>query len=114
MSAILSVAVAVLHLGFMVLESILWTKPMGRKVFRLSEEKAALTKDLASNQGVYNAVLALCILWSLYSGNDGALTMLLWFVVVVGIYGAATVSPAILVVQSLPAALALGAKQLGY
>ncbi len=114
MSAILSIVVAVLHLGFMVLESILWTKPVGRKVFRLSEEKAALTEDLASNQGVYNAVLAMCILWSLYSGNDGALTMLLLFVVVVGIYGAATVSPAILVVQSLPAALALGAKQLGY
>lgn len=109
----LSSLVALLHVGFMVLESILWTTPTGRKVFRLSEEKAALTKDLASNQGIYNLVLAGCIVWALAVGNVGALTMLLVFVALVGLYGAATVSPAIAVVQALPAALALGAQQLG-
>lgn len=114
MSAILSVLVAVLHLGFMVLESVLWATPTGRKVFRLSEEHAEITKTLASNQGIYNAMLAVCILWALYAGNDGALTMLLAFVVVVGIYGAATVSPAILVLQAAPALLALIAQQLGH
>jgi len=112
-TTVLAAIVAALHVGFMVLESILWTTPRGRKIFRLSEEKAALTKDLASNQGVYNLVLALCIVWALLVGNAGALTMLLVFVVVVGIYGAATVSPAILVVQTLPAAAALVAQQLG-
>ncbi len=114
MSILLSLVVALLHLGFMVLESILWATPTGRKVFRMSKEHAEITKTLASNQGIYNAMLAMCILWALYTANDGALSMLLAFVVIVGLYGAATVSPTILVVQALPAAAALIAKQTGY
>ena len=109
----LSALVAVLHVGFMVLESILWAKPTGRKIFALSKEKAELTKDLASNQGVYNLMLALCIGLALMVGNAGALTMLLVFVVIVGIYGAATVKPTIFFLQSLPALLALAAQQAG-
>jgi putative membrane protein len=113
MSSIVALVVAALHVGFMVLESILWTKPLGRKIFKLSEEKAQTTKDLASNQGIYNLMVAVGIAWAVGVGNAGALAFLLVFVVVVGIYGAVTVSPAIVVVQSLPAAIALGLQQLG-
>lgn len=114
MSTALAAIVAVLHVGFMILESVLWTKPSGRKVFGLSAEKAAMTKDLASNQGVYNLMLAIGIAWALAVGNVGALAFLLVFVVVVGIYGAVTVSPAIFVVQSLPALTAFGALLAGH
>ena len=105
----LTVLVAVLHIGFMVLESVLWTKPTGRKIFGLSRERAEMTKDLASNQGVYNGVLGAGLLWSLYAANPGAQAFLLVFVVVVGIYGAITVKPTIFFVQALPALLGLGA-----
>ena len=113
-ASVAAVIVAILHLGFMVLESILWTQPIGRKVFRLSQEKAAITRELASNQGVYNGMLAVGIVWALAVGNSGALAFLLVFVVIVGIYGALTVSPAIFVVQSLPALIALGLQRFGW
>ena len=108
-AASLTVLVAVLHVGFMVLESVLWTKPTGRKVFGLSRERAETTKDLASNQGVYNGMLGGCLIWALVAPNPGAQAMLLVFVVIVGIYGAITVKPTIFAVQALPAILGLGA-----
>jgi putative membrane protein len=37
-------AVALLHLWFLVLEMFLWDKPLGRRTFRMSPEKAAVTK----------------------------------------------------------------------
>jgi putative membrane protein len=100
--------VAALHAGFFVLEAVLWTKPTGRKVFAMSKEDAARTATLAANQGVYNLMLAVGIGWALAVGNVGALGFLLAFVVAVGLYGAYSVSRTILVVQALPAALALG------
>ncbi|MEZ4239306.1 MAG: DUF1304 domain-containing protein [Myxococcota bacterium] len=108
MLAQLAVAVvAVLHLGFFVLEAVLWTKPTGRRIFALSAEDAERTKVLASNQGVYNAMVAAGLLWGLAAGQGPTVAFLLVFVVVVGIYGAVTVKPTILAVQALPAALAL-------
>jgi len=50
--------VALLHVYFMVLEMFLWDRPYGRKTFAMSAEKAAMTKSLAMNQGLYNGFLA--------------------------------------------------------
>lgn len=109
----LSGLVALLHVGFMVLESVLWATPTGRKIFALSEQQAEDTKVLALNQGIYNLMVAVALVWALASANAGAVTILLVFVVVVGLAGAATVKPTIFVLQALPALLALGAQQLG-
>jgi len=50
---------AVLHVGFFLLESVLWTKPIGRKVFRTTEAEAETVKFMAFNQGFYNLFLAI-------------------------------------------------------
>lgn len=105
---ICTLVVAAAHLWFMVLETFLWTKPFGRKVFATSAEEAQTTKLLAANQGVYNGALAGVLVWAALSGNAPAVMALLGFVVVVGVYGGVTVSRGILVVQALPAAVALG------
>mmetsp|Transcript_9135 Transcript_9135/g.13252 ORF Transcript_9135/g.13252 Transcript_9135/m.13252 type:complete len:115 (-) Transcript_9135:838-1182(-) len=114
MSTAASLVVAGLHFGFFVLESILWTKPTGRKIFRNSEEKAKLTKVLAANQGVYNLGLCAGLAYAVASGNSGAVSLLLTYVVGVGLYGAATVSKTIFYVQVAPALIALALKQGGY
>jgi putative membrane protein len=57
--------VAVMHIGFLVLEMHFWTKPLGRKIFRLDEEKAKSSAALAANQGLYNGFLAAGLFWSL-------------------------------------------------
>lgn len=99
--------VAALHLYFMVLEMVLWTKPYGRRVFGLTAEKAAMTKTLALNQGLYNGFLAAGLIWGLLTGDLALKTFFLSCVIVAGGVGALTVSRRILWVQALPAVLAL-------
>ncbi len=106
---VLILLVAVLHLWFLVMEMVLWTKPLGRKTFRMSPEKAETTRVLAANQGLYNGFLAAGLLWSALLLKDWRVTaFFLGCVVVAGIFGAVTVSRPILWIQALPAALALG------
>jgi putative membrane protein len=108
---ILVALVAALHLYFLVLEMFLWTKPLGLKTFRNSPEKAAETAVLAANQGLYNGFLTAGLIWGLLESVPAfAFQIKMFFllcVIVAGIYGAATVSHRILLVQAAPAAIAL-------
>ncbi|WP_193609740.1 DUF1304 domain-containing protein [Nocardioides lijunqiniae] len=101
--------VAALHLLFLVLEMFLWTEPLGRKVFNNSVELAETTKVMAGNQGLYNGFLVAGLVWGLVSDQTDVKVFFLVCVVVAGVYGAATVSTRILLVQALPAALGLAA-----
>ncbi|WP_269822846.1 DUF1304 domain-containing protein [Rheinheimera faecalis] len=113
-SDFLILLVALLHLYFLVLEMFLWDKPKGMKAFGLTPQKAAETKVLAANQGLYNGFLAAGLLWGLYQGlvyqGDAGQDFKVFFllcVLVAGVYGAMTASKKILYIQALPAALAL-------
>lgn len=101
--------VALLHGWFLVLEMFLWTKPYGRRVFHLTEEKAQATKSLAANQGLYNGFLAAGLVWGLSLGEAGHAIRLFFLgcVIIAGIFGAITVGRKILYVQALPAAVAV-------
>jgi putative membrane protein len=102
--------VALLHLGFLVLEMFLWDKPYGRRAFGLSAEKAAMTKPLAMNQGLYNGFLAAGLVWGLLLGPAGYAIKVFFLVcvVVAGVFGAITASRKILWIQAVPACVALG------
>jgi len=103
--------VAALHVYFLVLEMFLWTKPLGLKTFHQTLEKASDSAVLAANQGLYNGFLAAGLAWGLVQGVPAfAFQIKIFFllcVIVAGIYGAVTVSRRILLVQALPAAIAL-------
>ena len=102
-------AIALMHVGFLVLEMFLWDKPTGRRVFGHSQEAAAKTKVLAANQGLYNGFLAAGLLWSLLA-ESRSVSIALFFlscVFVAGVYGAWSASRTILWVQARPAAVAL-------
>jgi putative membrane protein len=101
--------VAALHLYFLVLEMFLWTKPLGRRTFGNTPEFAEASKVLAANQGLYNGFLVAGLVWGLAADRTDVQVFFLGCVVVAGLYGAATVSVRILVVQAVPALLALGA-----
>ncbi len=107
--------VAALHVYFLVLEMFLWDKPPGLRAFGQSHERAAATKVLAANQGLYNGFLAAGLLWGLSLGADGHAIKVFFLtcVVVAGLFGAATASRKILFVQALPAAVGLGLLLLG-
>jgi putative membrane protein len=103
------VIVAVLHLGFLILEMFLWTRPFGMRTFRLSPEIAQGSAALAANQGLYNGFLAAGLLWGVW-GGDGAYPIKLFFlgcVIVAGIFGGFTAKHSILWLQAFPGLLAL-------
>jgi putative membrane protein len=103
--------IALEHVWFLVLEMFLWTKPIGLRTFRQSEENARASAPLAANQGLYNGFLAAGLVWGLLAPPAFAPSIKVFFlacVVVAGVFGAWTVSRRILLIQALPAALALG------
>ena len=101
--------VALSHLGFLVLEMFLWEQPAGLRVFRQSAERAAITRVLAANQGLYNGFLAAGLFWGLILGTEGNAikTFFLACVIIAGLFGAASVSRRIFCIQAAPAMLGL-------
>ena len=103
--------IALLHLYILWFEMFKWTS-RGPKVFKqFPKELFEPTKTMAANQGLYNGFLAAGLLWSLVISDPVwqfkvAMCFLL-FVLVAGIYGAATASKNILFVQAIPAALGI-------
>jgi putative membrane protein len=109
-AAILVAVVALLHIWFMLLEMVLWRKPLGLRTFSMTLEQAQSTAVLAANQGLYNGFLAAGLFAGLVIAEPAAFYFRLFFlacVVVAGVFGAITVSRRILVVQALPAIVAL-------
>lgn len=101
--------VALLHLWFLVLEMFLWDSGFGRKTFGLTLERAEATRALAANQGLYNGFLAAGLVWAIALGaaGRGVSIFFLVCVIVAGVFGAFTASRKILLIQAVPAAVAL-------
>ena len=108
----LIVLVAAIHVYIVVLEMFLWRTPRGLQAFGTDQAFADASAHLAANQGLYNGFLVAGLIWGLVASEPVAFQVRIFFlacVVVAGVYGAATVNRRILVVQALPAALALAA-----
>jgi putative membrane protein len=99
--------VAILHLGFLVLEMFYWDRPLGRRIFRTTPEFSKASAVLAANQGLYNGFLAAGLIWGLVTGQVSVILFFLLCVIVAGIYGGFTAGRTILYIQALPAVLAL-------
>lgn len=99
--------VIVLHVLFFVLESVVWTHPVVCTLFGQSEQEASVTKTLALNQGAYNLGIAALLAWFMYAEVAAGVRATLLFIVVMGIVGALTANVRIVLIQSVPAAIAL-------
>lgn len=113
LSKILVALVGLEHIYILVLEMFLWTTPRTRRSFGTTPEFAQASKALAANQGLYNGFLAAGLFWSLLQpdpafGHQLALFFLLC-VVVAAVYGGLTARRSILLIQGLPALIALAA-----
>ena len=111
LKSLLILLVALLHVYFLILEMFLWTKPKGLKTFRMTHEQAQSTAILAANQGLYNGFLAAGLLWSLLATDAEFSRQLAVFflgcVVLAALYGGFSVGRKILLIQGVPAILAL-------
>jgi putative membrane protein len=115
-AVVLVAVVTLIHAYIVVLEMVLWrASDPGRlrdHAFGTTPEFADASAVLAANQGLYNAFLVAGLIWGLVAADPVGRQVRIFFllcVAVAGIYGAATVHRRILVVQTAPAALALGA-----
>ena len=112
-SMVLVGLVALEHVYILVLEMFLWTTPRGRRAFGTTPQFAAESKTLAANQGLYNGFLAAGLLWGLLhpSAEVGRQIQIFFLlcVLVAGVYGGLTAKRSILLIQALPAAVALAA-----
>ncbi|MBA3825761.1 MAG: DUF1304 domain-containing protein [Ktedonobacterales bacterium] len=110
-SLVLVAFVALEHALFLVMEMFLWTTPRIRRTFGTTADFAQASKTLAANQGLYNGFLAAGLVWGLLSPDMAmSRTIEIFFiacVIVAGVYGGFTVKRSILLVQALPALLAL-------
>ena len=108
---ILAGLVALIHIYIVILEMCLWDTPRGRKAFGTTEAFAKESKVLAANQGLYNGFLASGLIWGIYLGDAGDPVKIFFLlcVAVAGAYGAATVGVRILLIQTVPALIALAA-----
>ena len=104
--------VAVLHLGFMFIEMFLFKRPAGQRIFGITPEFATEAAPMAANQGLYNGFLVAGLVWGLLLGaSPFAFQVQVFFlscVVIAGVFGALTVSGRIMLIQAVPAAIALG------
>jgi putative membrane protein len=109
---VLAAFVALEHVGFLVMEMFLWRHPAVRKIFKSTPEFAEATKVLAANQGLYNGFLVAGLVWSFTIADPGhAFATRVFFlscVIVAGVFGGFTAKMSILLVQGVPAAVALG------
>ncbi len=108
---ILVALVAAEHLYILFLEMFMWTKPKGMKTFGTTPQQAESSKVLAANQGLYNGFLSAGLIWGLMHpvaeiGSQVQIFFLLC-VIVAGIYGGLTAKRSIMLVQGLPAMIAL-------
>jgi putative membrane protein len=111
-AAALVALVGLIHAYILVLEMFLWQTERGRRAFGTTAEQAATMATLAANQGLYNGFLAAGLFASFVLPAGTAFWFRVFFlgcVIVAGLYGGLTVSRRILLVQALPAVLALGA-----
>ncbi len=106
----LVLVVAAIHVYIVVLEMVWWRTPRGMRAFGTDQPFADRSASLAANQGLYNGFLVAGLIWGLLAADPVGFQVTVFFlacIVVAGCFGALTVSRRILVVQALPASVAL-------
>ena len=107
--------VAAAHLGFMTIEMFPWRRPF---VFRLVQlgfdprvENEMTAASIVHNAGLYNGFIAAGLVWCMLPVQD-VLHLRIFFLscaIVAGIFGALTLTPKTLLMQTLPGLFALAA-----
>jgi putative membrane protein len=106
--------VAVLHVVISAAEMFFWKCPRVYGLldnrFHFDQAGADKVAPIVANAGLYNAFIAAGLVWSLFaaSASRSLKFFFLWCVAIAGIYGAVTLKPDTLFLQTLPALVALG------
>lgn len=109
LAVILTLAVAILHGWFALMQIVDWTSPRSQAIFGTDATSAARTRSFAINLGLSNAFLGLGLLLALIVGPSWFVVeiyLLVW-AVAAGAVAGVTSTVRIGLIQAVPAALAL-------
>lgn len=109
---ILIIFVAIQHYCILILEMFFNESKSVQRSFGLDLEflKDERVKKMMSNQGLYNGFLASGLMWSLTETGEFQFQIAIFFLICIvcaAIYGSATVSKKIFLLQGIPALLAI-------
>lgn len=109
LTLILATVVALEHFYILYLESFATQSATTSRVFGMSQEELSRPSvtTLFKNQGIYNGLLAVFMLYGILTSNQELVTIFALFVLGAASYGAATSSPKIILTQGGPAILTL-------
>ena len=111
-AGLLILLVAVEHIYILIIEMFFSESKAAQRSFGLEKEflKDERVKIMMANQGLYNGFLSTGLIWSIFETGVFQVQLAIFFlscVVCAAIYGAVTVSYRILLMQGVPAILAL-------
>lgn len=108
-TVILSLLVALEHFYIMYLETVVTQSPATTRAFGLSQEELEResVSNLFKNQGVYNGLIAVFLIYGIFTANATLVTVFLINVVLVALYGSLTADRKIILKQGGLAILAL-------
>lgn len=106
---ILSLLVALEHFYIMYLETVATQSPVTARVFGLPQEELEResVSNLFKNQGVYNGLIAVFLLYGIFTENISIVVIFLLNVILAAIYGSLTADKKIILKQGGLAILAL-------
>lgn len=102
--------VALIHVAIGVAEMLLFARPkVYARLERFAFTPAEATKvaPIVANAGLYNLFIAAGLAWGVYTGQANTAVFFLLCVAVAGLFGAITLKATTLMLQTVPAALAL-------
>ncbi|HLO51441.1 MAG TPA: DUF1304 domain-containing protein [Kamptonema sp.] len=99
--------VGILHIVISMVEMFFWQTPLVYQRLGFTADIASQVAPIVNNAGLYNAFIAAGLLWGAFNQNRSIRLFFLICVVIAGLYGAVTLKPTTLLLQTLPAAIAL-------
>ncbi|WP_088891483.1 DUF1304 domain-containing protein [Leptolyngbya ohadii] len=103
------ILVALIHVAIAAVEIFFWQVPAVYQRLNFSSEVAAQVAPIVQNAGLYNSFIAAGLFWGAFGRS--CTTQIRYFflvcVAIAGLFGAVTLRPTTIVLQTFPAAIAL-------
>lgn len=109
LASVLVAIVALIHTVIAIVEIFFWNAHAVHGRLGYSDEDGRKVAAIVANAGIYNSFLAAGLVWGVFSvGNNNVIPyFFLVCVIVAGVFGAITLRRTTLIIQTLPAAIAL-------
>jgi putative membrane protein len=106
---VLTAITTLIHLLLMIAEMFFWKQPLIHERLGFTIPTAIQVAPIVANAGLYNGFISSGLLWGLASGASGYPIKIFFLVCVIiaGLFGAITLKPTTLLIQTAPALLAL-------